>query len=242
MAVPILSPVELGFSEFVSKLISDTFEAIVSTTYTQEEDWAQLKELLSHDLDEFTILVVDDEMLENEIIRLFPDNTGGTSIIVGRDYHKAKPKENITEDPPIHYFTGYQPKKAKLTKVDVVEVYRIVRNQLGKKQYEILANILSRGSTKVIVDAGKINAKLNFEILQLEETESNDSPTRDDPQGGQARIIVKRKFPGFGGLSRPIEMKNVHFFVKPPTDKDPQTHQVKANVYGEVEIQFKTIS
>ena len=43
MADPISSPVELGFSDFVSKLISDTFEAVITSTMKQEEDWQQLK-------------------------------------------------------------------------------------------------------------------------------------------------------------------------------------------------------
>ena len=95
-----------------------------------------------------------------------------------------------------------------------------------------------------MVDAGKINAKLNFEILQVEDDEEE---TSDDPRGGDTNlnisiIFVKRKFPGFVGLSRPTELRNVNFFVKPPTDKDPQTSQVKANVYGELEINFKTIT
>jgi len=75
-----------------------------------------------------------------------------------------------------------------------------------------------------------------------DEEELTPGPTVGDPTLNMSRIFVKRKFPGFVGLARPTEMRNVHFFVKPPTDKDPQTSQVKANVYGEVEINFKTIS
>lgn len=244
MAEPVVSPVELGFSEFVSKLVADTFESVISSLYTQEENWLQLKELLSHDVEEFTSFVVDEVMLENELIRLFPDNEGGTTIVKDGKYQKSDPQQNINEEPPIQMYTGYQPITKNLSDKDVLEIKRRVKLQLGQKQYEIMNNVLARGTTKLIVDGGKINAKLNFEILQIEEeNESNDSTTvADDLLNAKSRIIVKRKLPGFGGLSRPIEMKNVHFFVKPPTDSDPQTHQLKANVYGEVEIYFKTIS
>ncbi len=242
MADVITNPVELGFSEFVSKLISDTFEAVITTSISQEEDWTQLNELLSQELDVFTSLVVDREMVENEILRLFPDNTGGTTIVDGAKYQKADLEKSISENPPIEAFTGYKPKSDELKDKDVSAIFEIIRVQLGQKQYDVLSRVFSRGATKVIVDAGKINAKLNFEILQVEEQEVPDDPVSDISLAVNKRIFVKRKFPGFSGLARPIEMKNVHFFVKPPTDKDPQTHQVKANVYGEVEIQFKTIS
>lgn len=241
MADTITSPVELGFSEFVSKLISDTFEAVITTSISQEEDWTQLNDLLSQKLDVFTALVVDGEMLENEMARLFPDEAGGTLIVENTKYQKADEEKEVIEDPPIEAFTGYIPKGDKLDNDDVKAIFEIVKGQLGSKQYEVLSKVFSRGATKVIVDAGKINAKLNFEILQVEGPEEPDDGDDLTPIVNK-RIFVKRKFPGFSGLARPIEMKNVHFFVKPPTDRDPQTHQVKANVYGEVEIQFKTIS
>jgi hypothetical protein len=240
-----VSPVELGFSEFVSKLVSDTFEAIVSSTLSQEENWIQLRELLAHNLDDFSLLVIDDNTLELELNRVFPINKEGMGIIIGRDYQKADPEQNIQEEPPIYLYTGYQPSASKLAAEDVEEIYRLVRNQLGQRQYDIMSNVLSKGTTKLVVDAGKINAKLNFEILQVEEAEETeeDNTSGNDIQSiASKRIFVKNKLPVFSGLSRPTEMKNVHFFVKPPTDSDPQTHQVKANVYGEVEIQFKTIT
>lgn len=242
MAEPIMSPVDLGFSEFVSKLIADTFEAILSSAYSQEENWDKLRELLSHDLEKFTDLTIDEEMLRNEIIRLFPDEQGETSIVKDGKYSKADLSRNIAEKPLIEYYTAYKPKRNKLSENDVNEIYRIVRNQLGQKHYEILSAVLSKGTTKVIVDAGKINAKLNFEIYQLEDSENNEEPAAGIPLIPRERIIVKQKLPIFGGLSKPTELKNVHFLVKPPTDSTPQSGQIKVNVYSEVEIQFKTIS
>ena len=244
MADPISSPVELGFSDFVSKLISDTFEAVITSTMKQEEDWQQLNELLLQDREVFTDMVIDDDMLNTEMTRLFPDNEGSTIIKKGLKYVKANPEKNVLESPPIESYTGYLPKETELTEEDVAAIYNAVKNILGARQYELLSKVFSRGATKVVVDAGKINAKLNFEILQLEddEEETPDNPTGGDTNLNISRIFVKRKFPGFVGLSRPTELRNVHFFVKPPTDKDPQTSQVKANVYGEVEINFKTIT
>ncbi len=241
MADIITKPVELGFSEFVSKLISDTFEAVISSSISQEEDWSQLDELLALDIDVFTSMVVDNEMIENELIRLFPNEEGGTAIVKDTNYTKANPEKQVTENPPIETLTGYKPAGSKLTENDILEITLSVKKQLGEKQYEVLSKVFSKGATKVIVDAGKINAKLNFSILQESENGGSGGSGGDPPPDFSKRIFVNRGIGRFGGLSRPIEMKGVHFFVKPPSDADPQTHSVKANIYGEVEIQFKTI-
>ncbi len=241
MANIITKPVELGFSEFVSKLISDTFEAVIATSISQEEDWSQLDELLAQDIDTFTSLVVDGVMIENELMRLFPDEEGGTAIVKDAKYTKANQEKQITESPPIETLTGHKPTGNKLTENDVLQIKLSLKKQLGEKQYEVLSKVFSKGATKVIVDAGKINAKLNFSILQESETEEAEDNGGDPLPDINKRIFVKRGIGRFGGLSRPIEMKGVHFFVKPPSDGDPQTHNVKANIYGEVEIQFKTI-
>jgi len=246
MAEPISSPVELGFSDFVSKLISDTFEAVITTSVSQEEDWQQLSELLSMNLSSFTDTVINNSMVQDEIIRLFPDNLGGTVISKGTKYIEANPEKSIQESPAIQLLTGYVPEGDILSEKDVLNIYDAVKGILGRKQYDVLSSVYSRGATKVVVDAGKINAKLNFDIIQLEDNEEEEEPTPGPGSGipltDMSRIFVKRKFPGFVGLARPMEMRNVHFFVKPPSDRDPQTSQVKANVYGEVEINFKTIS
>jgi hypothetical protein len=239
MTKVITSPVELGFSEFVSKLISDTFDAVITSSITQEENWNQLNRLLSLTMDDFAEQVIDNDMIQMELISLFPDGSGSTAIVNGAAYTRANPRKETPENPPVKTVLGYEPKGDKLTEKDVAEIGAIVKNLLAERQFEVLNRVFSRGSTKIIVDAGKINAKLNFEILQVEES---DNDSNDNTSVAVKKIFVRQKYPGFSSLGRPIELKNVHLFVKPPADSDPQTHQVKANVYGEVEIQFKTIS
>jgi hypothetical protein len=239
----ITTPVELGFSEFVAKLISDTFEAIITSSAKQEEDWMQLNDLLQLGEEEFAKRVIDDDNLLQEVIRLFPDDKGGTVIVVHAKYQKANPDKGIPESPPIASITGFQPEGKVLLQPEVNKIFEAVRVLLASRQYEILRRMFARGTTKVIVDAGKINAKLTFEITQVEDESApgGGSGGGISPVGGN-KIFVKRRSPAFRGITKPIEMERVHFFVKPPSDKDPQTSTVKANIYSEVEIQFKTIT
>jgi hypothetical protein len=222
-------------------LIADTFEAVVSSSISQEEDWNQLDELLSMEKEVFISQVVDEEMIENELIRLFPNEEGTCAIVKGAKYTKAVPEKGQADMPPVEALLNYKPSGNKLTQTDVDNIRSAVRIMLGEKKYEVLSKVFSSGATKVVVDAGKINAKLNFNILQESESSPSGGSGGDPPPDPNKRIIIKRGLRGFGGFSRPLEMKGVHFFVKPPVDSDPQTHQVKANIYGEVEIQFKTV-
>ncbi len=236
----ITTPVELGFSEFVSKLIADTFEAIIASSVQQEEDWMQMHELLGQGGEAFARKVISDEALNAEIVRLFPSEEGGTLIHPKADYLRGNPKKGVQETPPIFELTGYQPAKAVLTEADVQAIKDAVRGIMASRQYELLKRLLARGATQVIVDAGRINAKLTFEINQVDDEPQ--SGGRPIPPSEISKIFVKNRAPVFKGIARPTELQKVHFFVKPPSDKDPQTHQVKANVYSEVEIQFKTIT
>lgn len=238
----ITTPVELGFTEFVSKLIADTFEAIITSSVQQEEDWMQMNELLGLGQEAFAKKVIDDESLAQEIVRLFPADEGGTLIREKAEYQKGNPKKGIPEIPPIAEITGYQPPGRTLNEADVRNIYETVRQIMAIRQYEVLRRLLARGSTRVIVDAGKINAKLTFEINQVEEEPGSGGGGGSAPPTGISKIIVPRKTSIFSGIARPTELEKVRFFVRPPSDKDPQTHQVKANVYSEVEIQFKTIT
>jgi len=246
MSKIIASPVELGFSEFVSKLISDTFDAVIVSNINQEENWSNLEKLLALDAAQFAKQVVDDEAVLQELTRLFPDGKGGTLIVSGTNYRKESGRTGANESPPINELLDYQPKGRTLTAKDIENIKQIVREKLAEEHFEILSKLASKGHTKVVVDAGKINAKLNFQILQLEEIDDDNEDSSESNLISEAtlnkNLFLSKSFPMYSSIKRPEYLNKVRFFVKPPADSDPQTHQVKANVYGEVEIQFKTIS
>lgn len=246
MSKLIASPVELGFSEFVSKLISDTFDAVIVSSINQEENWSNLNKLLSLELSEFADQVISDDEVLQELTGLFPDGEGGTQIVPGTLYKRESSRAGNREKPSINTLLGYQPKGRTLSEVDVDYIKQIVKKRLAETHYELLSKMASKGQTKVIVDAGKINAKLNFQVLQVEETNEENNATEENNLISKATLnkslFLSKSFPMYSNIKRPLSLNKIHFFVKPPTDSDPQSHQVKANVYGEVEIQFKTIS
>jgi len=245
MANVITTPVELGFTDFVGKLISDTFEAVLSSQANQEEQWLQMHQLLSLDLKAFGERVIDDNVLSAYMIDNFPDGKGGHLIVSGNPYQRANPQRGVEELPAVNAVLGYQPTGKRLTSVEVSEIFSMVRTQFAEKQYNVLQALVNKGNTRVLVEGGKINAKMTFSILQVESDEnsgSTSSPSPTSPPQVDRNLVFQKRGTGYTSLVRAPELLNVHLFVKPTTDQDPQTSTVKANIYSEVEIHFKTVS
>ena len=242
MARLITTPVELGFTDFVGKLISDTFDAILTSQASQEERWIELRDLLGKSEEDFANEIVSDDDVTASLIQLFPNGDGGHLVEAGLPYQAENQRRSQAESPPIFQTLGYKPTGKKLTNIDVLAIRQLVKNEISVKQFEVLSALMNKGNTRVIVDGGKINAKMTFNILQVEDEEDAPASTGSKPVRTDLLFSNRAKTLNFAILSKPLALKNVHFFLKPTSDKDPQSTTVKANIYSEVEIQFKTIS
>lgn len=244
MANLITTPVELGFTDFVGKLISDTFDAILTSQASQEERWIELRELLGKSTEDFANEIVSDDAVTAFMIELFPNGDGGHVIEAGLPYQAENLRKGLVESPPVFLTFGYKPSGKKLTNGDVLAIRQLAKNEISQKQFEVLSALLNKGNTRVIVDGGKINAKMTFNILQVEDEEESSSSTTASTVANSVRsnFVLSKSVLSYASLAKPLALKNIHFFVKPTSDKDPQSSTVKANIYSEVEIQFKTIS
>jgi hypothetical protein len=234
MPEDISTPVELGFTEFVGKLITDTFEAVIGAQATQEEQWIQLQETLQLDLQAFAEQVVDDRALSQRQALLFPDPEEESAIYKGRKYLKGNSSRHQPEDPPVFALTGYRPQGRSLSQEDVSAIEALIRMQMAERQRSILARVVQQGSTKVVVDGGRINAKLTFNIYQIKDADAEDPANSNNDSGGLVNSFARKVFvPNRNFLLNraiPQPLQKVRFFVKPTSDQDPQTAQMKANV------------
>jgi len=108
-SVELLKPVELGFAEFVSQLISETLQAIVTSMIQQEKKIREIEELMALDTDIFTERVINDEMVKNEILQIFPSKEEGkSSVDEGSPYVPENKEEGVKENPPIFSLINYK--------------------------------------------------------------------------------------------------------------------------------------
>jgi hypothetical protein len=236
------SPAELGFAEFVAKLISEMFNALATAQFDQEKQLAELAEASSISLSEFGKRFITDEQVDLELEQLFPGipPENPTSIYLGAPY---KPRQNNSdESPPIQAVLGVVLGKGDygrkgtlliLKQPGVNKLTAAVRGKLANSQQSDIVQVLNRGIPRIIADAGKINAKLTYEVLS---TEQAVKPERAKSLAAPVNSLVST-----GYLSKSPTLSKFHLLVRQADERAPQTSTLKVNVFGEVEITFKTI-
>ena len=137
-------------------------------------------------------------------------------IMKDEDWKRSKTGAVITE-------AGYQ------------HIINHVRMSLATQQLANLLQLIRRGIPRVMVDHGKVNTKLTF---QLSQTKS----TRDTTSGGVgvSKSAKLRSGTSLMQLSRP--MTPYRLTVRPADLRRPELLRLSVNLVGEVEITFKTVS
>lgn len=249
MTDELLTPIEIGFAEFVAKLISETFDAVVIAQAEQEQQLADITQMVSQSLDTFAHQAILDEEIETELTLLFPtdDEERPHAVFVGAPYQPAT--KDLPENPPFRSLLGVELvrgdfQRGKLTELAVVKIKQAVRLSLATARYNALRQVVTRGMPRVIVDGGRINAKLTFRITLIEEPEEEQPPPPSPPPPVAPlvqTIVGITPLQRFTGLTRPFISPNVRLTVRQVNDQAPQTTQVQANVFSEVEVTFKTV-
>lgn len=236
-------PSEVGFAEFVAKLISEVFEAIVTSQIDQEKRLTELAAAADLDLGEFAERFVTDEQVGLELARLFPgeDAEHPSAIYVGAPYRPRH--KGLSEMPPVYAQLGstlqrtdytVKQRQARLNASGVEKIRLAVRKRLAEEQYAAMQQIMRRGVPRVIVDAGRVNAKLTYEVIS----------TEDAGQLERATHLAEPLQPiGRSGLFRePTVLSKLRMVVRPADERSPQNQKLQVNVFGEVEINLKTIT
>lgn len=283
MSEEILTPADMGFAEFVAKLISEVFDAVVTSQAEQEEKLLEIKELVSQPEELFLDNLLQDDVFLDQIDRLlssyFPANSEKNihAIFEGAPY-KVK-KGNSTESPAILEQLGLDlsesesAKKNKLTNNDVLEIYRAAARPFAQQKRQAMINAIEHGFSNIIVDSGKINAKFTFNTsVEREETEEDPTPSNGNaakpkpkPKAKKAvldkriklkdslrkSIIDKQTFDTRSRLIsnpnlkatilKPTLAKDIKVAIKPANNRDPQASTTTANIYSEIELNFKSI-
>ena len=245
---------ELGFAEFVAKLISDTFGAVLASQIEQQDKISELSSLLSLSDDEFVaICMQDDELvfqLEENLKQRYPfDSDVEHAVYKGATYQA--PTQQKEESPPFFKDLGISLEEKrdfsgkKLTEEGAKKVKIAVMLTIAQKQRQLLSDVLVNGIPKLSVDHGKINAKLTFSMKddgsQEEGEESNSASSRNATINRNltlSNLSVANRFAGVIDTSKLIKTR---LNITPASNRAPQDAQSSANIYSEVEIHFKSI-
>lgn len=249
----ILTPVDVGFAEFVAKLIGEVFDSIVTAQAEQEERFGEIMSAASLSTHAFGERFLAEEDLERELARLFPprpsDGGRSHSVYPGSPYRPAGREGG--EDPPYQVLTGVElggddRQKTEggivLSERGAARIAQEVREALAASRLRSLREAVARGVPRVVVDSGRINGKLTFQLVTTQEIETGPVSPSAPREGGALRPPLFQ--PDLGrlvGLRPGRILPKVRVLVKPADDRAPQS-SVRSDVYGEVEITFKTVT
>jgi hypothetical protein len=159
--------VALGLTEFVAKLIEETFNAIALSAQEQAERDAKFTAAVKLTLDEFIDKHVSDVEIDLKLEEIFPSSTGNTghAIYAGAPYSEGD--ETQKENPPIFAELGLKLsdgdyRGGKLTDQGVVTIRAAAKIAAGQSLYEAFRTMVGRGIPRVVVDKGRILTRLTF--------------------------------------------------------------------------------
>ena len=188
---------EIGFPEFTSKLISDTFSAIVSSMIDQQEAYADLVEKVAMSIEDFETEAVTGEDVDRWLAQQFPGGEGQDTLI--RDGAELSSDEVAR----LHDSLGATaseisgaslPAAESSTTLDedaVSDIRAIVRRQLAQPRMDALESLVEQGVVRLVVDDGTIETDLKFHTYGSERSASRQSSYDRDSWGvgGQASFV-----------------------------------------------------
>ena len=254
--------VSLGFAEFVSQLIQETFDAILSSQNYQLEKYAELESKLNLPNKVFIENFISIEQIEAKKLEFF-----GFKI-----------EKQMKVDETLNNFIAENLDSTqnlvfnnKLTILGFELITTFIENIIVEKQKNILNTLINKSNvTNLVIDSGEITAKLELSNLYSEEsikTEKVDSQKNDiksikktidknlllkkefllptlnrkinvvnykDLKTGNTTILIDKKEVENINSSN-FQIPDVRLSVKPTKLTE------SSNLYSEIKINFKTV-
>lgn len=154
----------INFPEFVSSLITGTYQAITDASIQQMEAYAELLKNVAMSLDDF----MSDNITNNQARDYLADNYDGfltREISDGKPTLKSNPNTgNNAEMPSFFKDLGFET-PADIDEAAIEEkIVPAARKTIAERRQQTLATMVLMGINRIVVDEGEILAKLVFHI------------------------------------------------------------------------------
>lgn len=253
--------VSLGFAEFVSQLIQETFDAILSSQNYQLEKYAELESKLNLPDALYRESFISNEHIEDKMLSYFGFKVE-KQMIVDQEFNDFI-SENFDAGLKVVH-------NKKLTNIGLELITDFIADLLVTQQKSILSTLInSSNMSNLAVDSGEITAKLELSNLYSEEVteDTKTTPTNDpkirlrrpvkksllkkelllqtskrkikvfdhkDAITGKSTILIDKK--ALTDLSNSnVQIPNVRLSVQPTKLSG------SSNLYSEIKINFKTV-
>lgn len=245
---------QVGFAEFVGKLLSEVFDAVVGSQVDQRRQAAQLLEAARLPAEEAAARFVDEARLEEELAFLFPAEPPGAPHAVrpGAPYRPRGPERG--ERPPFAAFLGLalepgehfvpQGEAASLTAAGASRVREAVRLRLAHRHLAALRALVEQGVPQIQVSSGRVATKVTYQLISQGPAAA---PAPPEPvivfQPAPAAARRRFELPGAGAAEVAVAAPpRFRLAVRQASERAPQLSRLQADVFGEVEVHFTTVA
>lgn len=214
----------VDFSSFVAGLVTGTFKSIVDATAQQMREYAQLVASISRSVDDFASENVTPNQVRDWFVERYPSDLRLELPEPGKaGQPRLLPRQPGAEAPKwlSRYHLGGRDLTEELTEGELLDAGR---RSLGEERMQTLASLVLMGVNRIVVDNGQIRAKLQFHAAAREQVKAEIGA-----QSGMQNIAQRSLQPG-----------NVSTMVSTLSVNAQADAAIKADLMGEVSIQFRT--
>lgn len=230
---------EIGFPEFTHKLITDTFDAVVSSMIRQQEAYADLLEAVSMSVDQFEAENVSDPEVDAWLAATFPspDSRGSVIGTVASPGELSEGDALRLEGKLGSTATAMDvtlPGDGSLDGEEVELIRTVVRRTIARPRLNAMREMVSQGVVRLVVDDGTIETDLKFETeaSELQNQVETDTVTKSHGFGGFGNYTGGLFNIGLNGGYRKIN-------VNTNTETTRGQSEASAEVQGHVKLNVR---
>ncbi|MFC5381384.1 hypothetical protein [Aquipuribacter nitratireducens] len=237
-------PADLGFAEFVSTLLSETTASVIAAHTEQEERLRDLAASATMSPEEYALLLPAEEV-DAALASLLPGEQGGTSAVPGGPVPPKDVLAGLELDLDDSHVEGRT-----LTEAGAAAVRRAVAEHLAERHLSGLREAARTGLPRVVVDGGTVSAKLTYSVVDPGEKPEEPGRASGLTRPGDGSATKTSLDPRLAVLARvrpdlvarvPSALSGVRLAVRPASPDMVQDATVRADVFGEVRVTFRTV-
>lgn len=249
---------KVNFPKFVSGLIQNVFQAIVDSSIQQMRAYGELLANVAKSVDQFARDNITENNARDFLAGRFPDTfeiqteSMSDSFAEGETPAVATPvlavKEGAPDDALKRVSTELELDKPVNDISDPNEELRIVtaaKLQIARSRQQLLASMVMLGINRIVVTDGLIHAKVVFDMRASDRVQRNlaaSSMDRSETKSSvQAEMGYSSWFSPWHGSVKSSASYEHETTVQSSVDETSESKaQVKANLTGEVRVNFKS--
>ena len=238
---------DIQFPEFTAKLITDTFDALISANLRQTESYISLISAVGEGLTEY-INNTKDDIGGDEILQFLAkvvppadddEENNGTKLIDGGTLNEEETDALKTAlDEPVGEPSSVPDADVVIEDEGYNKILEAVAKRIAANKYAILEKMVQQGVLRLVVENGLIETRLSFSThgSSFYQAKSNyyNRRTYNNRRKSRSSGIVAL----FGKYSSATTRNSITVSTAEKVDQDRTGSSV--NIFGRVQINFKT--